>query len=90
MQDSDKPSSKEDFNRAGMRIYGIVSGVTFSICAGVFCLAMAVKADSGNWWYVGAGVALLGAIGGAYETYRLARASQPETDKPQDRHDPKP
>ena len=82
--DNDKSGSKEDFNRAAWGLYGTISGATFSLSAGIFCVAMAAKADWGAAWLVGAGIGLLGAVGGAYETYRQL-AKPPPRD-----HEPKP
>jgi len=66
---SDKtPDTANDFNRSAMRLYGMISSATASTCISIFSLAMAVKADSSNWWYVGAAVFALGAAGAVYDT----------------------
>ncbi|MBI1259937.1 MAG: hypothetical protein GC204_20915 [Chloroflexi bacterium] len=99
--EDDNKTIKTAFNRSGMYLYGVVSGVTSSICVGVFCLGMALKGgDHTTLWAIGAALGAAGMAGGIFEATRVLKEEThknagdgtdeltdgPDSD-PADRHD---
>lgn len=56
------------------RAFAAATGMTSSICVGIFCLAMAAKNPDNGFWFWASIASTAAAIGSGYDLYRVIKS----------------